>query len=47
VDVLLASGHVNPDARRVLEALLRDLDRQIDAELTRRLSPHSDAQAAD
>jgi uncharacterized protein involved in exopolysaccharide biosynthesis len=47
VDVLLASGHVHPNARRILENLLNDLDRQIDEELTRRLSPHSGSQAAD
>ena len=47
VHSLLLSGHVHPDARSILEALLRDLDRQIDQELTRRLSPHSGSQAAD
>lgn len=48
VHALLMSGHVHPNARRTLEALLQDLDRQIDQELTRRLSPHtSDSNAAD
>ncbi len=46
---LLQSGHVNPDARPILEDLLNDLDRSIDQELTRRLSPNydSDSKAAD
>lgn len=49
VQGLLQRGHVNPDARHILEALLHDLDRQIDEELTRVLSPQRDpgSQAAD
>lgn len=51
VQALLQRGHVNPDARHILEDLLSDLDYQIDQELTRILSPHNDegsgSQAAD
>lgn len=48
VELLLQNGKVNPDARHILEELLLDLGRQIDEELTRRLSPHhSDSKAAD
>jgi len=47
VHSLLLSRQVHPDRRRILEALLRDLDQQIDQELTRRLSPHSGSRAAD
>jgi len=49
VQSLLHAANVNPDARHILQALLRDLEREIDEELTRRLSPHSDSgsQAAD
>lgn len=43
VQFLLRAANVNPDARHILEALLHDLDREIDEELTRRLSPHSDS----
>jgi hypothetical protein len=48
VESLLKGGNVHPNARRTLEALLTDLDRQIDQELTRRLSPNSPgSEAAD
>jgi hypothetical protein len=43
VKSLLESARLSADTRTVLVALASDLDRQIDAELTHRLSPHSTA----
>jgi hypothetical protein len=40
VHKLLQGARISSDTRFVLEALCADLDRQIDEELTIRLSPH-------
>jgi hypothetical protein len=41
VHMLLQNARISSDTRYVLDALLADLDRQIDEELTNRLSPRS------
>lgn len=40
VHTLLQNARISSDTRQVLEALRTDLDREIDEELTNRLSPH-------
>jgi hypothetical protein len=40
VETLLQNQRLSSDTRSVLEALRADLDRQIDEELTKVLSPH-------
>ncbi len=47
VHVLLQNARISSDTRYVLEALLADLDRQIDEELTNRLSPHRKSKEED